>query len=107
MSHISFRQALLASTVIAGMTVAAPAFAQDAQPTNPPPGSSSVPAPSDESSPEAGIQSQESAGPAEESSSGDIVVTGTLIKNPNLISSSPVTAVGQEEINLRQSNVAE
>ncbi|HEX8513826.1 MAG TPA: TonB-dependent receptor, partial [Allosphingosinicella sp.] len=36
-----------------------------------------------------------------------IVVTGTLIKNPNLVSSSPVTVVGQEELQLRQTNVAE
>ncbi|PTD16062.1 TonB-dependent receptor domain-containing protein [Sphingomonas fennica] len=38
---------------------------------------------------------------------GTIVVTGTLIKNPNLTSSAPVAFVGQEEVRLRQSNVAE
>jgi outer membrane receptor protein involved in Fe transport len=38
---------------------------------------------------------------------GNIVVTGTLIRNPNLTSSSPVNVVGQEELALRQSNVAE
>ncbi|WP_380880018.1 TonB-dependent receptor domain-containing protein [Sphingomonas sp. DBB INV C78] len=38
---------------------------------------------------------------------GTIVVTGTLIKNPNIASSSPVSVVGAEEIALRQSNVAE
>ncbi|CAN5643041.1 TonB-dependent receptor [soil metagenome] len=37
----------------------------------------------------------------------DIIVTGTLIKNPNLISSSPVSVVGKEELALRQTNTAE
>jgi outer membrane receptor protein involved in Fe transport len=36
-----------------------------------------------------------------------IVVTGSLIKNPNLDRSSPVTVVGADEIDLQQSNVAE
>ncbi|MBA3675845.1 MAG: TonB-dependent receptor [Sphingosinicella sp.] len=88
MSTKLFRDTLLASTVIAGMTIfSAPAFAQDAS--------------------EAGVQSQDSAAPVEEDSSGEIVVTGTLIKNPNLVSSAPVSVIGQEEIQLRQSNVAE
>lgn len=98
MSKIKFRETLLASTMIAGMLVATPAFAQEAPPEGAPP--------SDETPP-AGLQTQESAGPAEENAQGDIVVTGTLIKNPNLTSSSPVSVVGQEEIQLRQSNVAE
>ncbi|WP_321164028.1 TonB-dependent receptor domain-containing protein [Sphingomonas sp. Root710] len=38
---------------------------------------------------------------------GDIVVTGTLIRNPNLTSSSPISIVGQQEIALRQNNNAE
>ena len=52
----------------------------------------------------------QTAAPAadEEATAGDeIVVTGSLISNPNLASSSPVTAIGQEEIQLRQSNTAE
>ena len=32
---------------------------------------------------------------------------GTLIRNPNIIATSPVTVVSQEEIRLRQVNVAE
>lgn len=42
-----------------------------------------------------------------ETSQGDIVVTGTLIRNPNLVSSSPVAVVGREELTLRQTNTAE
>ncbi|HEX9946869.1 MAG TPA: TonB-dependent receptor [Allosphingosinicella sp.] len=98
MSKINFRETLLASTMIAGLLVATPAFAQEAPPEGAPAG--------DETPPD-GIQSQESAGPAEETSQGDIVVTGTLIRNPNLTSSSPVAVIGQEEMQLRQSNVAE
>ncbi len=37
----------------------------------------------------------------------DIVVTGTLVRNPNLIQSSPVNSVSSEELQLRQTNVAE
>ncbi|MEP7349684.1 MAG: TonB-dependent receptor [Sphingorhabdus sp.] len=37
----------------------------------------------------------------------EIVVTGSLIRNPNIESSSPVNVTTADEINLRQSNVAE
>lgn len=42
-----------------------------------------------------------------EDTSGDIVVTGTLITNPNLERSTPVNATTSDEIELLQSNVAE
>jgi outer membrane receptor protein involved in Fe transport len=110
MSKFKFRETLLASTVIAGMSFANPAFAQDADDpagTTPPPGSTGAPAPSDEDTPTDGVQPAAGQDAAEETSQGDIVVTGTLIKNPNLVSSSPVTVVGQDELQLRQTNVAE
>ena len=100
-----YRSRLLASTLLVSAAIAAqPAFAQDADPANQPKtGVQST----DPAAPAAGISSQESAPPAAPNSSGDIVVTGTLIRNPNLVSSSPVSVVGQEEINLRQTNRAE
>lgn len=49
-------------------------------------------------------QGAKPAAPAEEDT---IIVTGTLISNPNLTSSSPVSAVGQDELQLRQTNTAE
>jgi outer membrane receptor protein involved in Fe transport len=92
MSKKIFRDTLLASTVIASMTAfTSPAFAQDAG------------TPAETTEPQTAAQDQQ----AEETSSGDIVVTGTLIRNPNLVSSSPVTVVGEDEIDLQQSNVAE
>lgn len=39
--------------------------------------------------------------------SGEIVVTGTLIRNPNLESTSPVAVIGADEVALRQTNTAE
>ena len=46
--------------------------------------------------------------PAEEAVSGnEIVVTGTLIRNANLESSSPVAVISADEVALRQSNTAE
>ncbi len=79
-SRRNIQSRLLASTIFATTAlVAAPAFAQ-AQP---------APAPTAENTDDA------------------IVVTGTLIRNPNLVASAPVQSVGQEEISLRQRNTAE
>ncbi|MGQ0558981.1 MAG: TonB-dependent receptor domain-containing protein [Sphingosinicella sp.] len=43
----------------------------------------------------------------EEESDAPIVVTGTIIQNPNLTSSSPVNAVSENELELQQANLAE
>ena len=45
----------------------------------------------------------------EDAASADqtIVVTGSLIRNPNLAASAPVATIGTQELELRQSNVAE
>ncbi|WP_416222336.1 TonB-dependent receptor domain-containing protein [Sphingosinicella sp. LY1275] len=73
---------------MAGMaTFAAPAYAQDTQDTTP-----------------ATAQAQEATA---EAGQGDIVVTGTLIKNPNLERSAPVNVTTSDEIELQQTNVAE
>jgi iron complex outermembrane recepter protein len=75
----SVRRTLLASTIIAGtLAVSAPAFAQTAPAA------------------------------AEAATEGEtIVVTGSLISNPNLAQSSPVLVTTAEDIALRQNNVAE
>ena len=43
----------------------------------------------------------------EEETGSEIVVTGSLIQNPNLESSSPVAVIGADEVSLRQANNAE
>lgn len=43
----------------------------------------------------------------DEEPAGEIVVTGSLIQNPNLVQSTPVNATTADEIDLLQSNVAE
>ncbi|SER48342.1 TonB-dependent Receptor Plug Domain [Sphingobium sp. YR768] len=51
---------------------------------------------------------QEAPQAADAPAEGDtIIVTGSLIKNPNLVSSSPVTAIGENEMQLRQTTNAE
>jgi outer membrane receptor protein involved in Fe transport len=101
----TYRSRLLASTLFASAALAAsPAFAQESDPASQP--KTGVQS-SDSAAPAAGVSSQESAPPAAANSAGEIVVTGTLIRNPNLISSSPVAVIGQEEIQLRQKNNAE
>jgi len=44
---------------------------------------------------------------AASASGGEIVVTGTLIRNPNLTSSAPIMVTDRKEIQLKQSNNAE
>ncbi|WP_294394739.1 TonB-dependent receptor [uncultured Sphingomonas sp.] len=99
-----YRLRLLTSTLLVGAALASPAFAQTSDPASQPKtGVQST----DPAAPAAGFSSQESAPPAAENSAGEIVVTGTLVRNPNLVASSPVSVVGQEEIQLRQRNTAE
>ncbi|MDO6413299.1 TonB-dependent receptor [Sphingomonas sp. BIUV-7] len=75
-----YRKSLLATTLMVGAaTIASPAFAQ--------------------------VGTSADAPPAE--APQEIVVTGSLVRNPNLVSSSPVTVIGAAEIGLRQSNTAE
>lgn len=96
---LDFRQRLLATTLFAGFVfVSQPAFAQVSNPSSP-----------DESREATDVQ-MEPATAVEDSQSdpGDeIVITGTLIRNPNIESSSPVTVVGEAEVELQQTNVAE
>ena len=116
MSKSSFKVSLLATTVIAGMTLSTPAFAQNQTvPETAPPApvtptntqGTTPPAASSDQTPAEGVQTNESAAPAEATSAQEIVITGTLIRNPNLVASAPVTVVGQDEIRLRQNNTAE
>jgi outer membrane receptor protein involved in Fe transport len=79
----------LATTVIAGMAFANPAFAQGQQPVE-------------------AVQGDEATSPeADTSNPEEIVVTGSLIRNPNLERSAPVNTTSSDEIELLQSNVAE
>ncbi|PZN95551.1 MAG: TonB-dependent receptor [Alphaproteobacteria bacterium] len=55
----------------------------------------------------AGAQPTTAAAVGATDDEGTIVVTGSLIRNPNLISSQPVTVTTAETIQLRASNVAE
>jgi outer membrane receptor protein involved in Fe transport len=80
----SLKNTLLRSTILVGAAAySLPAFAQ------------ATPA-------EAVDQTAEAEAGAEE-----IVVTGSLIRNPNLEASAPVSVIGADEIELQQANVAE
>ena len=96
MSQGALHRRLLATTMLGGaLAFTAPAHAQATGTTT---GQTTTPS---------GVQTPDSAGPAAATSSGEIVVTGSLIKNPALTSPNPVQVLGQEEVNLRQSNTAE
>jgi len=116
----SIKGTLLASTVIAGMAIATPAFAQDqmAAPSPAPapaapadaPTDSSAPATNDQAAPAnapAAANAPAPAAPATSTGGQEIVITGTLIRNPNLVASAPVTVLGHDEVQLRQTNTAE
>jgi outer membrane receptor protein involved in Fe transport len=116
MSKSTFKGSLLATTVIAGIVAATPALAQNQTvPETAPPApvkptdtqGNTPPAAPNSNVPPAGVQTNESAAPAQPTSAQEIVITGTLIRNPNLVASAPVTVVGHDEVQLRQTNTAE
>ncbi len=87
---------LLASSAAAAFTFSAPAFAQEAQ---------EAPSMAETTDSQAGGATAEAA---QDAPAGDeIVVTGTLIRNPNLEQSTPVNVTTSDAIELKQSNVAE
>ena len=116
MSKSTFKGSLLATTVIAGMAFATPALAQNqTTPNTAPPApvkptdtqGTAPPAAPNSNVPPAGVQTSETAAPAQPTSAQEIVITGTLIRNPNLVASAPVTVLGHDEVQLRQTNTAE
>ena len=97
MKYGSVRFGLFASSAAAALTIASPAYAQDA-----PPAEETA---TDDQAP--GVTTQEAATQEAAAEGEDIVVTGTLIRNPNLESSTPVNVTTSDAIELKQSNVAE
>ena len=93
MVTLSLKNVLLRSTMLVGATAfALPAFAQ-VTPGTPAAGNAVVGA-------------VDTAAPNPEGER-EITVTGSLIKNPNLVRAAPVIVTTSEEIELKQSNVAE
>lgn len=92
-----FRARLLGSSLLAGTALlTAPAFAQSTPPLTTAPATTTT------------VTNTTAQDQAPQSvQNGDIIVTGTLIRNPNLISTSPVGVIGSEEIQLRGSQTAE
>jgi len=89
----SLKTILLRSTMLVGATAfALPAFAQ-VTPGTPAAGNATV-----------GTAAEAAPNPGGER---EITVTGSLIKNPNLVRATPVIVTTSEEIELKQSNVAE
>ena len=94
-----FKNKLLTTSLLVGTSMlATPAFAQATQPSG---DQQNLPAVTTQADPQ--VQEDQAEGTAE----NDIVVTGTLIRNPNLVSSSPVNVVNESEITLRAPNNAE
>ena len=94
-----FKNKLLTTSLLVGTSMlATPAFAQATQPSG---DQQNLPAVTTQADPQ--VQEDQAEGTAE----SDIVVTGTLIRNPNLVSSSPVNVVNESEITLRAPNNAE
>jgi outer membrane receptor protein involved in Fe transport len=105
MSKSILKKTLLTSTVIAGSVLfTTQAFAQPAPPQEPA-GSAEPGAAPKENSQE--VEQAQAAAAAEPEADSDIVVTGTRITNPNLVQSSPVTVIGEGEIQLQQLSSAE
>jgi outer membrane receptor protein involved in Fe transport len=93
---INARARLLASTLFVGAAMSAvPAYAQVV------PQDQAVQDPASTQSPT--NQSQDDG----EADGSEVIVTGSLIQNPNLISASPVNVTTADQIELKQSNTAE
>ena len=105
MNATLFRDRLLASTIIfsGALLIGVPAFAQTPAAGNAPAMGPAV----ETGAPATTRVAAADAADAALEDDATIVVTGSLIKNPNLVQSSPVAVVGQEELQLRQTNVAE
>ncbi|UAJ10350.1 TonB-dependent receptor domain-containing protein [Glacieibacterium megasporae] len=93
MVNLSLKTVLLRSTMLVGATAFAfPAFAQ-VTPGTPAAGNATT-----------GATAEAAPNPEGER---EITVTGSLIKNPNLVRATPVIVTTAEEIELKQSNTAE
>jgi outer membrane receptor protein involved in Fe transport len=92
----NFRSRLLTTTLFVGAVMASgSAFAQQGDST----GSATAGDP--------GVVAQQGAPDIDTSNGSDIVVTGTLISNPNLETSSPINVVSEGELQLRNVTNAE
>jgi iron complex outermembrane recepter protein len=107
MSKSSFKGSLLATTIIAGTVAASPALAQNQMAPESAPPVPVTPTDTQGNTPPAAPSAQPPAAAITPSGGQEIVITGTLIRNPNLVASAPVSVVGQDEIRLRQNNTAE
>lgn len=109
---ITLRNRLMVTTLLAGVAgLSTPAWAKDAAaaPQTDQAGATQAPSttPNQTTTGQPGLGSSESEPNQAPASTGDVVVTGSLIRNPNITSSSPVSVIGQDEIQLRQTNTAE
>ncbi|HET9397442.1 MAG TPA: TonB-dependent receptor plug domain-containing protein, partial [Sphingomicrobium sp.] len=84
---------------------AAPAYAQDAEPMAD--DQAEAPGAVNAEAAQEGQAADVQDGAASDAQADDIVVTGTLIRNPNLEQSTPVNVTTSDAIELKQSNVAE
>ena len=99
-----FRSRLLATSLLAGMSLlSSPALAQDmaSQPASPP-DSSAAPATDTTTPADAQAAAPTTAAPAAPATgSSEIVITGSRIPQPNLTSASPVTVLSSQDIKLQ------
>ncbi|HVF83730.1 MAG TPA: TonB-dependent receptor [Sphingomicrobium sp.] len=96
MSKTYFRGSLMATTVMASLVLAGPAFAQVA-PEQPAQDPAVQTAPTDQTpATQESVADSPDATTAEEGQ--DVVVTGSRIQSPNIVSLAPVQVVGETEI---------
>src|SRR6476659_3442734 len=96
MSKSHFKGSLFATTIIAGMAIAAPAYGQAAAP---PPSGQTTP-PEDSSGPNPGT----SAPQAPTTAGDEIIITGSLLPRTSRETPSPVTVLSAEALSQRGIN---
>lgn len=95
------KTSLLATSLLAGVAISSPAFAQDAAtapvcPPGTPAGTNGCVAP--DTAAQAAQEPVAQVAPAEPTSQETIVVTGSRIVSPNIVSLAPVQVVGEQDI---------
>ena len=100
MSNRILKSSLLATTIIAGMAISAPAFAQIAPSTTPPEGSATAPTATTPQAPTADATPPENKS-VDQRTGEEIVITGSITRNPAAATASPVVSVTADDIQKR------
>jgi len=101
MSTRHFKGSLFATTIIAGLAVTTPAFAQITPSTTPPEGSAVTPTATTPQSPSTADTAPPGVKSVDPKTGEEIIITGSITRNPAAATASPVISVTADDIQKR------